>query len=81
MLIAVSSFGESLRRVLLTAPAEAVYIHHFDPIKQIERSHFKLENYKNRKIRLTLHTRRAYNGDGRIRCSSFANLCGLSPAI
>jgi len=48
MLIAVSSFGESLRRVLLTAPAEAVYIHHFDPIKQIERSHFKLEDYKNR---------------------------------
>jgi len=26
MLIAVSSFGESLRRVLLTAPAEAVLI-------------------------------------------------------
>ena len=25
MLIAVSSFGESLRRVLLTAPAEAVF--------------------------------------------------------
>jgi hypothetical protein len=31
MLIAVSSFGESLRRVLLTAPAEAVLTDRFIP--------------------------------------------------
>jgi hypothetical protein len=33
MLIAVSSFGESLRRVLLTAPAEAVLM---DPPSMLE---------------------------------------------
>jgi hypothetical protein len=38
MLIAVSSFGESLRRVLLTAPAEAA----------LTSDLIKLEVYKNR---------------------------------
>jgi hypothetical protein len=33
MLIAVSSFGESLRRVLLTAPAEAVFLMDSLPIR------------------------------------------------
>jgi hypothetical protein len=31
MLIAVSSFGESLRRVLLTAPAEATLTADYEP--------------------------------------------------
>jgi hypothetical protein len=35
MLIAVSSFGESLRRDFLTAPAEAVFNHPFHPDWQL----------------------------------------------